>query len=413
MELGDRIIGGYSAYSKVGYELCTRLVKLGHKVAHIPMGRANLMGKQSYEGVLIYPSGLNPFGEDVAVHHYIDWKADMLITCKDAWVFDSLPTWALNWCPFVPIDHEHVSPSITARLNTTFKNIAISRHGQRELKQQGIDSVYIPHGVRTDVYKPLEDRATCRKLFFLEPDDFVIGIVALNRVRKMIPQMLRAYKRFLELNPDVRAHLFLWTDVQPGGPAIEDLPGVSDVGVNLLPEIMELGIANAPNDCRWFSPSEWKKLMDMGGLPDWDPYGGWDMVKLYNSFSVLLFCTGGEGFGLPLIEAQSVGCPVITTDYAAGPEQVGAGLTVPYNDYVILNTPGTRYAVPDVDRMAEALTKILNADPEKLSRRARNFALRYDWSRIMSEYLQPFLLECETELKPKVTGEGIKPWEEV
>jgi len=380
-------LGGTSAYSKITYETCTRLAKLGHKV-----------------------SGESPFAEDVAVKHYVDWKADMLITLKEPWVFQHIHRYAVNFCPFAIIDHSPVSPSITSRLHTAFKIIIVSRFAQRELKQAGIENVhYIPHGVRTDLYRPLEDhKADCKRMFFFEPDEFVVGIVAMNRSRKMIPHMLRGYKRFLELNPDVRSHLMLWTDVTPASAEVYEGAvglGVSDVGVNLLPEIMQLGLGEA---VRW--PD---RNLIREGIPEWagpDYKGGWDMVKLYNSFSVLLLCSGGEGFGLPLLEAQACGVPVVTTDYAAGPELVGAGLTVPARDYVIVNTPGVRRAVPDIDKMAEALTKIMNADPAKLARKARRFAERFDWERIISHFWKPFLEECEVELKPCFTKEGIKAW---
>jgi len=403
--LSDRIIGGYSAYSKVTYEVCTRLTKMGHKVAHIPMGGANRMGKWVYQGVMIYPSGRDPWCEDVAVKHYIDFRADMLITLKEPWVFDSIHRQAINFVPHAIIDHSPVNPAITSRLHTAFKVIAVSRHGQRELRRAGIPSTYIPHGVRCDLYRPL-DKAKCKKLWFVNEDDFVVGIVAMNRARKMIAHQLRGYKRFLENNPDVKSKLILWTNVNPTVLQEEARPiGVSDVGVNLLPEIMGLGLGEL---VLW--PDE---ELYLNGIPDWageDYEGGWDMVKLYNSFDVLLHCTGGEGFGLPLIEAQACGVPVITTEYAAGPELVGAGLTVRYNDYVVISTPGTRFALADIDQMAEALERIMNANPERLARKARRFAERYDWNIVMEKYWKPFLEECETELRPLVTSEGVRSW---
>ena len=41
------------------------------------------------------------------------------------------------------------------------------------------------------------------------------------------------------------------------------------------------------------------------------------MATWYNGLDVLSLCSYGEGFGLPLIEAQSCGIPVITTDGSA------------------------------------------------------------------------------------------------
>jgi len=368
------------------------------------MNRANRMGKQVFEDVLVYPSGDQPFGEDVAIRHYLDFNADMLITIKEPWCFFHIHKMAVNLVPMAIIDHSPVSQMITTRLQTAFKVIAISHHAQRELKNNNIESTYIPHGVNTSVYRDLNRKAECRKMFFLDPDEFIVGIVAMNRSRKLISRMLQGYKRFLELNPDVKSRLMLWTNIEPV--KFDEAPaGVADVGVYLLPEIMRLGLGNA---VQWTD-----KEVIRQGIPEWageDYISGWDMVKLYNCFDVLLLCSGGEGFGLPLIEAQAVGCPVITTDYAAAPEQVGVGLTVPWNDYVILNTPGTRYALADIDKMADALTKIMNANREKLAKRARIFAQSYDWKVILDRYWKPFLEECERDLYPKLDRGGISSW---
>jgi glycosyltransferase involved in cell wall biosynthesis len=405
--LGDKILGGNSAYSKIGLELCNRLAHAGHKVAHIPTGFANHMGIQSLDnGVRIYESGNTPFSEDVVEEHYRHFKADMLITLKETWCFDYLDQMPINFVPHCIIDHEPLSPAITYRLGTTYRNIAITRFGQRMLKNAGFSSTYIPHGMDCNIFKPIpEHKKECRKLWFLDEDSFVIGIIAMNRARKQIPRMLRAFKRFKELNPTVKTQLILWTNVRPPTQPQDTPMGVSDAGVDLLPEMRELGII--PDivfpDAR----------LIRHGIPDWsgeDYKSGWDMSKLYGAMNVLLNCTGGEGFSLPLVEAQSCGVPVICTDYAGGPEQVGAGLTVPYYDYDILNTLGTRYALPDIDKMAEALTKIYNADREKLAKKARTFALRYDWNVIM-EYWKSFLTECEPELHPLITQEGTKVWD--
>ena len=406
----DKIYGGYSAYSKVTYESCTRLARLGHQVAHIPMNKANFMGKHVHDRVMIYRSGYDPRGEDVTIPHYVDWRADMLITLKEPWTFQHIYNYAMNFVPYAIIDHSPVSPSITNRLHTAYKVLAPSRFAQRELKTAGIDNVvYMPHGVRTDLYKSLEGhKEDCKKQWFLDPDDFTVLIVTMNRIRKMNPNAFRGYKRFLDLNPDVKSHLLFWGDMRPrGGEGVEGAigGGVSDAGVNLLPEVMNLGLGEA---ITWPDSS-----MIAEGVPEWagDDYkSGWDMVKLYNAADVLLFCTGGEGFGLPLIEAQACGVPVVATDYAAGPEQVGAGITVKADNYVIINTPGVRRAITSIDGMAEALTNIMNSDKEKLARRAVRFAERYSWENVIEKYYKPFLEEAETDLKPLITKSGVRTW---
>jgi len=403
--LGDRM-WGKSAYSKVIYNLSIRLLKEGHKIAHIPMTRSLKGGPFSQNGVLIYPSGLGPFGQDVAVEHYLHFDADMLITVKEPWVFSTLHKEAINFVPMAIIDHSPVCGAITSRLHTAFKVIAVSRFGQNELKRHDIESNYIPHGV-SEVYRRLSDirRIASREMFSLDPEEFVVGIVAMNRSRKLISRQLLGYKRFLELNPDVKSHLFLWTDVHPVRGMDEPTTGISDVGVSLLPEIMELGMGDA---IKW--PAR-KNVAD--GIPEWDGENyvdGWDMVKLYNSFDVNMLCTGGEGAGLPYIEAAACGVPSICTDYAGAPEYVGPGLAVPANEYVILNAPGTRYYLPDIDAMAEALTKLYNTDREKIARKLTRHAERYRWDHIVKRYVNPFLNECEEELKPLLTKDGHSKW---
>jgi len=368
------------------------------------------MGKWVYHGILIYPSGQDPFCEDVLLDHYVDWKADLCVVLKEAWTLQHIHKLAINLCLYTPIDHSPVSPSMTARMHTTFRVATPSRHGQRELKQAGIERVhYLPHGVRTDLFRPLDEyRAECKRMWFLDEDDFTVLFVGRNQSRKMIPHVLRAYKLFKEsVNPDVKTHMFLWTDVKPikreeyeGAVGL----GVSDVGVNLLPEIMNLGLGE---DVLW--PDA--KLI-RAGIPDWaglDFAGGWDMVKMYNAADVVISLSG-EGFWLPGLEAQACGKPVICADYASAPEICGVGYTMPVGDYVILNTPGCRYPLCSLDKAADALTKIMNADREKLARKARRFAERFSWDRIIESYWKPFLEECSVELKPLVVKGGIKSW---
>ncbi|MCJ7632238.1 hypothetical protein MUP77_07570, partial [Candidatus Bathyarchaeota archaeon] len=226
--LSDKLLGGTSAYSKIGNETCKRLAKLGHKVAHIPMGYANRMGIiTAEEGVQIYPSGASAFGEDVAIEDYLNFKADMLISIKEPWCFNHICYQPINFVPFAIIDHSSVSTEITSKLNTAFKVIAVSRFGQMELKRAEIDSYYIPHGVDTSVYQPYpEKKKEYRKLWYLDPDAYTIGIVAMNRSRKLISRMLRGYKRFREMNPNLKSQMLLWTDIMPF-----DMPEDAQMGV--------------------------------------------------------------------------------------------------------------------------------------------------------------------------------------
>jgi glycosyltransferase involved in cell wall biosynthesis len=50
-----------------------------------------------------------------------------------------------------------------------------------------------------------------------------------------------------------------------------------------------------------------------------------DLVMMYNLADCYLYPSLYEGFGLPILEAQACGCPVITSTVSSCPEVAGAG----------------------------------------------------------------------------------------
>ena len=75
------------------------------------------------------------------------------------------------------------------------------------------------------------------------------------------------------------------------------------------------------------------------------------LAVLYHDASVLAFPSRFEGFGIPVVEAMSVGCPVIAADATALPALVGdAGMLVSPDDVGgwadaisgLLSNPGAR-----------------------------------------------------------------------
>ncbi len=70
-----------------------------------------------------------------------------------------------------------------------------------------------------------------------------------------------------------------------------------------------------------------------------------DMPALYSAAELLVFATLYEGFGVPVLEAQRCGVPVVTSNVSALPETAG---------------DGAAYADPyDIESMAEAMEKVL------------------------------------------------------
>ncbi len=88
-----------------------------------------------------------------------------------------------------------------------------------------------------------------------------------------------------------------------------------------------------------------------------------DVIKLYKNSSVLLFPSKGEGFGLPIAEAMSIGIPVIYTNWSACPEIAEAQGNIPVDYYLDESTCmnihgyeyGDSYAYPKMSSLTDAI----------------------------------------------------------
>ncbi len=99
------------------------------------------------------------------------------------------------------------------------------------------------------------------------------------------------------------------------------------------------------------------------------------LESFYRSAKALVYPSKYEGFGLPVLEAMSLGCPVICSEAASIPE-VG-GDTVTYFD------------PEDVENMKDSICKIINSENEisKLKKSALVRSQLFQWSKCASETL--------------------------
>ena len=102
----------------------------------------------------------------------------------------------------------------------------------------------------------------------------------------------------------------------------------------------------------------------------------------------------GEGFGIPLIEAQACGCPVITGDWTAMGELCLSGWKLSksdaepiYHDYF----DAFQY-VPHVGAIAERMDAAYEVrGNEDYRKRARDGALAYDADKVLEKHWKPVL----------------------
>lgn len=281
-----------------------RLQKLGHEVVIMATFGLNGMPLQLGE-TRILPGGRDAYGNDVLALDAQREKVDIVITLLDAWIFHPSVTRQFRWCPWLPVDHEPLPPRVAQALGPAYQPIVYSHFGERMLQEAGFKPLYVPHGVDTQVFKPM-DRAEARARFNIPDDVFVVGMVAANKgfpSRKAFDQNIRAFARLYEKHNDARLYLHTDFDGKVGGEEIA--PIVEMAG--LPPQVI-------------LKPDSYE--YDRGLIPSER------LAVAYAAMDVLTNATRGEGFGIPIIEAQACGTPVIVTGATAMPELCRAGWVV-------------------------------------------------------------------------------------
>lgn len=304
-----------SSWAKTGYGVQTllftqRIKDAGHEIA--VLGYYGLEGSMlNYNGIMHYPKSVHPYGQDIMGAHAQNFNADIIMSLMDVWVF--IPANASRpWVPYYPVDHEPMPPKVREALSGSYKRIAMSKFGVEESHKAGLECYYVPHGVDTKIYKP-QDKKESRKKLGLPEDAWIVGTVAMNKgqpSRKSIPSMLQAFANFKKKHTD--AVYYLHTQK---GDGIDGLGGVN------MPEIISLLGLQMGKDVFMTDPY----AMALGVSEDW-------MATLYSSFDVHMLASMGEGFGIPIIEAQSCGVPVIVGGWTSMPELVKSGQIIDKSD---------------------------------------------------------------------------------
>jgi glycosyltransferase involved in cell wall biosynthesis len=101
-----------------------------------------------------------------------------------------------------------------------------------------------------------------------------------------------------------------------------------------------------------------------------------DLPKIYNLADLLLFPSLYEGFGLPILEAQACGCPVLTSSVTSCPEVAGNGAHIvdPYS----------------IDEIREGTLKILkdNIYKEQLIQKGLENVKKFSWEKTANKILE-------------------------
>jgi glycosyltransferase involved in cell wall biosynthesis len=346
-----------------------RLQALGHDVAiSATAGQESRPGM--WRDIPVFPNTpYADFGEDVVTGHYGAWKADLAITFLCTWILNYPAVWRqMRTIHLTPVDCDPVGiRDYRLIADTGGMPAAISRHGLAVMRKGGpgrepLDPLFLPHGVDVKCFRPAADRDAMRAQMGYD-GKFVVGMNFMNndRARKNLDECFQAFAVFHAKHPDsvLAVH------------AIQALPE----GFNLPEMAAQLGIGGA---VAWSPQYELVTgQISPVMLADW-----------YNSLDVLL-APGNEGFGLPAVEAQACGTPVILGDWSTGPELAGPGWLVAgqrkYN-----HAHAAWWGAPFVSSIVDALEEAYE-DARNRRESARDNALSHDIGRVVREHWEPVL----------------------
>ncbi len=225
-------------------------------------------------------------------------------------------------------------PILQPALEKISARIAVSEYARRTLVEHlGGDAVVIPNGVDVDFFARAEPRP--------EWQGRTIGFIGrIDEPRKGLPVLMKALPAILAEVPDARLLV--------AGRGDED-EAVATLPPELRSRVEFLGMVSDEDKARLL------RSVDVYVAPN----------------------TGGESFGIILVEAMSAGAPVLASDLDAFAQVLDQG------------EAGELFANEDADALAAAAVRLLG-DPARLAElreRGSRHVRRFDWSTVGADIL--------------------------
>ncbi|MFE9254901.1 glycosyltransferase family 4 protein [Streptomyces sp. NPDC006879] len=234
-------------------------------------------------------------------------------------------------------------PILQPALEKISARIAVSEYARRTLVEHlGGDAVVIPNGVDVDFFAKADPKAEWQggRGGPGESGPTLGFIGRIDEPRKGLPVLMAAFPKIVAAFPEVRLLVAGRGDEQE---AVASLPATMRERVEFLGMV-----------------------------------SGEDKARLLRSVDVYVAPnTGGESFGIILVEAMSAGAPVLAADLDAFVQVLDRGAA------------GELFANEDADALAEAAVRLLG-DPSRraeLSARGSTHVRRFDWSTVGADIL--------------------------
>ena len=342
----------------------------------------------------------------------LDFKPDIVLSYRDPWMdmFISksplLPYFHWVWMPTVDSD-----PQKQSWIEGFAKTDAVLCYSEFGVKTLEKDAGHLLNvvgcaspGIDPKIYKPY-DKKEIREELGLDPNVNIIGTVMRNQKRKLFPELIKSFAKFLKVAPpEIKDNTYLllhtsypekmgWnlgyhiSEEQVGGKVLATY--ICKTCKRWRIDFFRDSLNYCPH-CKTISC-----VMPSVGMGLEVP----DLVKVYNAMDLYVQYAICEGFGMPQVEATACGVPIASANYSAMEDVLQWTKGYPVNIqkmYREVETNAER-VFPDNDHLVEIMIKHLMLSPEEKQKKSQEVrdatVARYDWddcAKVWMDYIDTY-----------------------
>jgi glycosyltransferase involved in cell wall biosynthesis len=419
------LVGSEASYLNTGYasygrELIKRLIATGkYEVAEISCyGAADDERRKTipWKNYPIAPSrsdsddmkkmyGSNPsnqFGAWRFERICLDFKPDVVIMQKDPW----MDSWVkhspyrpfFSWAWASTVDSSPQSPEWINQFADADYFYTLSEWAEGVIREQAGDSVNLIGSVTmsaADEFQPVPNKAAHRLAMGLDPDWKIIGTVMRNQRRKLFPDLLEAFSKYLSFTGDKDTYLYCHTSYPDNGWDLPQLMMKYGISSRVLftyscEECSSLTIgkfSDTVKQCRSCKKYAAKPCSVSSGATTEE------LAKIFNLFDLYIQCANSEGMGISQMEAAACAVPIMSTDYSAMESIVRKlnGYPIPVKTKVLELETGCYRAIPDIDEIVSYWKMFFGLSGEdrlEAGRKARSaYEANFNWDEVVKKWM--------------------------
>jgi glycosyltransferase involved in cell wall biosynthesis len=397
LAVGDSVRSN-TGYGRVSQHVFLHFLRRKHEVSQIawqhsePPERVIITDRNGMVGTVTMfpPHTTDDSGAMSTVTHVNTRKPHMVYNSNDIFTCTQLiksknaltyPLFLVNYGVIDAPDAVHWYKETIDQINVL---VTPSKYGFSHLEKIRSDGLYIPHGVDLSIYHPMQNKDLLKEKLGVF-NKFVFGAVHRNIIRKLIPYVLQAFAnlKYRHNLKDIVLYLVM------------DPVEASGYDVKTYAKMLNLTVSWTPNQ-----PAD--IMLHHSHLNYTISLSDEQLAEAYNTFDVLVSATMSEGFGLPTLESQACGTPVIIPDHSANTELVenhgwlyptaknidGSSVMFPFRMTAGNETIMYGYPVPDVVALEQSMLDAYNNSTkrESYSKLCSEFAKPYDWDLILPQW---------------------------